>query len=162
MISKTKYLNKLLDWLWSHIPVICWSTIHWYVTLWSQINLSSLPFPLMLSLALPIDWSLQFQLNSRRVICCIAYSAVKHSMPFREGVILVFFPLYILCAHCGTPKLSKNYTFLLENNAFVPDCFGGGYCLTNDIEKMNSAWQMFPFPHNISEQAKELWRMFHK
>lgn len=45
---------------------------------------------------------------------------------------------------------------------FVTDCFDGVYFLANYIIKMNSTQQMFAVPRNISEQAKELWRIFHK
>lgn len=59
-------------------------------------------------------------------------------------------------------ELSKNDSFFLENNVVVTDCFDGVYCLANCIEKMNSTQQMLAVPRNISEQAEELWRLFHK
>lgn len=105
MISKGKHLNKLLDWLWSHIPVICWSKIHCYVSLWSQINffLSPLCSPLLS----PLIEAYNFNLNSHRVIHWRAYSAVKHSIPVRDGGDFVCLPLNILCAPCGLPSQVK-------------------------------------------------------
>lgn len=159
MISKGKHLNKLLDWLWSHIPVICWSKIHCYVSLWSQINffLSPLCSPLLS----PLIEAYNFNLNSHRVIHWRAYSAVKHSIPVRDGGDFVCLPLNILCAPCGLPSQVK-ITLSSWKTIYFYQTFGDGYCLTNDIEKLNSIRQMLPFSRIISEQAKQLWRMFHK
>lgn len=91
----------------------------------------------------------------------IVYCIVKHNICIFPRDWGYFFS-FIFCVLLVDFELGKNVTFFLENNVFVTDYFDGVYCLANYIEKMNSTQQMLAVPRNVSEQAKELWRLFHK